>query len=395
MKAHKEKVSILAILLLLISICIPLKAYASDDFDIYDMGNIPGFSYDSAFNITLDVITQNTTQTIKLELFVSKGYDIEENSVLFNGIKLSTNIYGDIKYGGMVPIEDKKINCYIFYIPNTKTNNEMFVHWTSELKELIVVTALTEKDYSTQETVTLTPPERIWTYLINNTSYLEYTKNTLKEIVNYNVVNYKPYEEPIVREDHTIEYLIYAIAGTILLIIGTIVYIILTGKKKEEKRHQEFLTKMDSKEEIRKKKELESLKKYFNEETEGDSNEENRKEEENKVDREKAADRENAKSEQNGGDDKDSSENEANAKNTDESRQDEQKTLLNNTTAVKNPASINPTSVQNAPKKTKKPVKKAAPKFLEEIIPESDIDIAAHKKSNKPAKPKFLEDMKL
>lgn len=401
MKTHKKAVSIITLLFFVALMFMPLNTYASDTTDIYDLENIPDCNFDAAGNLTLNITTKNTTQTMKLEIFLSEGYDIEENSVLLNGYKLTTNISGDIKYGGVVNISDKKINCYIFYVQNNYETYDFFIHWTSDIKELLVVTALTEKDYETIETPNLTQPEKIWTAFIGEPSDLEYNKNTIKEIVNYGVIDFQTYEPPVIRKDHTVQYLTYGIIGTIIAILGTIGYMIFTGKKKEEQRHQEFLNKMGSKEELRKKKELESLKKYFDVKTEGDNNEERKREKEDKQDdRSENTDRENAASKQNDGKTKDNAKNETDAQAADTDNKKEQETLLNNTPIKETitPPQINNVineSPQPVPPVIKKPIKKTTPKFLEEITPETRIEkvTQSNKSSKTPSKPKFLEDM--
>lgn len=253
--------------LCLITAIVPIPAYAA------------GMTYDKdsrCISGTFD--TSGSDGITRIEIYVPNAFQYQDDNILLNDISSGaifhlngdlvtnqgTDANTEVRYGGIVPINDYQMNCIIYYIVSASDVSwEFKMNMEDGLSECFVAQSKVPTNWETPYDAVITEPVTLIQYFIDsNTSTftsMDDVNTLLNTQVQSDVVDDSTFDGEVIEEkknDPVITLLVFLI-GIVVVAIGITFYLLKKeSAKKESIRSEKYVARENEK--VKKKKNREN-----------------------------------------------------------------------------------------------------------------------------------------
>lgn len=253
--------------LCLIIAIVPIPAYAA------------GMTYDKdsrCISGTFD--TSGSDGITRIEIYVPNAFQYQDDNILLNDISSGaifhlngdlvtnqgTDANTEVRYGGIVPINDYQMNCIIYYIVSASDVSwEFKMNMEDGLSECFVAQSKVPTNWETPYDAVITEPVTLIQYFIDsNTSTftsMDDVNTLLNTQVQSDVVDDSTFDGEVIEEkknDPVITLLVF-LMGIVVVAIGITFYLLKKeSAKKESIRSEKYVARENEK--VKKKKNREN-----------------------------------------------------------------------------------------------------------------------------------------
>lgn len=249
----------------------------------------------------------------RIEIYVPNAFSYQDDNILLNDISSGalfhlngdlvtnqgTKTSAEVRYGGIVPINEYQMNCVIYYIISaTDISWELKINMTENLSECFVAESKVPTNWETPYDAVITSPIKLLQYFIDSNASSFKSMDDVNILLNAHVqtdaIDESTFDGEIVEEkkqDPFVTILIFAMGVVIVAIIITAYLLKKDGAKKETIRSEKYVAKENEKLKKKKVRENDELKELVSSYDDDymDEDEEREKEEEEEEEEETAA----------------------------------------------------------------------------------------------------------
>lgn len=291
-KRTKKMFLFFTLAMCLITAIVPMTAYAA------------GMTYDKDNKCISGAFDTSGSEGItRIEIYVPNGFQYQDDNILLNDISSGTlyHLNGDlvtnqgtdanteVRYGGIVPINDYQMNCIIYYIVSASDVSwELKINMADSLSECFVAKSKVPTNWETPYDAVITEPINLIQYFIDsnvsNFKSMDDVTALLNTQVQESAVDDSTFSGEVVedeKKDPVVTLLIFMMGAVIFAIIVTIYFLKKESAKKEALRSERYVAKENEKvkrEKIRETDELSELISSYDDEYVDEECEEKKKE---------------------------------------------------------------------------------------------------------------------